>query len=164
MSSDVLRTYLTQAAAATELLRQATVAIEDRRFYQHGGVDYEGLLRAALKDVFDGGGIQGGSTLTMQLVTNVYLPTDHQQGSTTSSTRSSRRSSPTSSKPGARKDWILTQYLNDVPYGTTYGQTAIGVGGRVADVLRQAGAEARSGADARCSPACRRRRPTTTRS
>ena len=73
IASQVLRTKLTQAQQP-KLLREATVAIEDRRFYQHGGVDYEGLLRAAVKDVFEGGGIQGGSTLTMQLVTNVYLP------------------------------------------------------------------------------------------
>ncbi len=75
MASDVLRTAISQQQQPT-MLRQATVAIEDRRFYQHGGVDYEGLMRAAIKDVFEGGGIQGGSTLTMQLVTNVYLPTN----------------------------------------------------------------------------------------
>ncbi|MGH3264997.1 MAG: transglycosylase domain-containing protein, partial [Trebonia sp.] len=75
MASDVLRTSLTRQQEP-QLLREATVAIEDRRFYQHGGVDYEGLLRAAIKDVLHGGsrGIQGGSTLTMQLVTNIYLP------------------------------------------------------------------------------------------
>ena len=162
MSSDVLRTYLTQAQQP-DYLRQATVAIEDRRFFQHGGVDYEALLRAALRDVFEGGGIQGGSTLTMQLVTNVYLPTDLSQGARPQvQDRPGKLANELEAKHS--KEWILTQYLNDVPYGTTYGQTAIGVGRRVGDVLRQAGGQARPRADVRCSPVCRRRRPTTTRS
>jgi len=126
MSSDVLRTYLTQQQQP-EYLRRATVAIEDRRFFQHGGVDYQALLRAALKDVFVGGGIQGGSTLTMQLVTNVYLPTDL---STNHNLKYKivqvKLANELESKHS--KEWIITQYLNDVPYGTTYGQTAIGAG------------------------------------
>ncbi|HEX3802543.1 MAG TPA: transglycosylase domain-containing protein [Solirubrobacteraceae bacterium] len=125
LPSDVLRTYLSQAQQPT-LLRQATVAIEDRRFYQHGGVDYEGLMRAALKDVVKGGGIQGGSTLTMQLVTNVYLPTDlSQQHNLKYKIVQAKLANELESNHS--KNWILTQYLNDVPYGTTFGQTAIGV-------------------------------------
>jgi penicillin-binding protein 1A len=125
MSSDVLRTYLTQSEEP-KLLREATVAIEDRRFYQHGGVDYEGLMRAALKDVFEGGGIQGGSTLTMQLVTNVYLPADlSKQHNLKYKIVQAKLANELEDKRS--KDWILTQYLNDVPYGTMYGQTAIGV-------------------------------------
>jgi penicillin-binding protein 1A len=125
MSSAVLRTYLSQNQQP-EQLRQATVAIEDRRFFQHGGVDYEGLLRAALKDVFEGGGIQGGSTLTMQLVTNVYLPTDlSKDHNLTYKIVQAKLANELESKRS--KEWIITQYLNDVPYGTTYGQTAIGV-------------------------------------
>ena len=52
---------------------QATVAIEDRRFYQHGGVDYEGIARAAGKDISAGRVVQGGSTITQQLVRNLYI-------------------------------------------------------------------------------------------
>ncbi len=125
VASDVLRTALTQAQEP-RLLREATVAIEDRRFYQHGGVDYLGLLRAALKDVFVGGGLQGGSTLTMQLVTNVYLPTNikavhnlrYKVIQLKLATELANRESHAQ---------ILTQYLNDVPYGSMYGETAIGV-------------------------------------
>ena len=74
ITSDVLRTYAS-GKAIPRVLKRATVAIEDRRFYQHGGIDYEGIVRAAMKDVFGGGkSIQGGSTLTMQLVRNIYLP------------------------------------------------------------------------------------------
>ena len=74
ITSDVLRTY-SSGKTIPQVLKRATVAIEDRRFYQHGGIDYEGIVRAAMKDVFGGGkSIQGGSTLTMQLVRNIYLP------------------------------------------------------------------------------------------
>src|SRR5579875_2168437 len=125
MRSSVLRTALTQAQQP-KLLREATVAIEDRRFFHHGGVDYYGLLRAALKDAFSGGGLQGGSTLTMQLVTNVYLP---ESIAAQHNLRYKVIQLKLATELGQRrsKNWILTQYLNDVPYGTTYGQTAIGV-------------------------------------
>ena len=55
------------------LLAQATVAIEDKRFYSHSGVDYEGILRAAVKNLQEGEIVQGGSTLTQQLVRNLYM-------------------------------------------------------------------------------------------
>jgi membrane peptidoglycan carboxypeptidase len=55
------------------LLAQATVAIEDRRFYSHDGVDYEGIVRAAVKNMQEGEIVQGGSTLTQQLVRNLYI-------------------------------------------------------------------------------------------
>jgi penicillin-binding protein 1A len=125
IASDVLRTQLNQDQEP-QLLRQATVAIEDRRFYQHGGVDYEGLMRAAVKDVFEGGGIQGGSTLTMQLVTNIYLPkTIAETHNLRYKIVQAKLATELEDKHG--KNWILTQYLNDVPYGTTFGRTAIGV-------------------------------------
>ena len=55
------------------LLAQATVAIEDRRFYSHSGVDYEGIVRAAVKNLQSGEIVEGGSTLTQQLVRNLYI-------------------------------------------------------------------------------------------
>ena len=54
-------------------LRDAVVAIEDSRFYQHNGVDYKGTLRAALTNLKSGGVAQGGSTLTQQYVKNALL-------------------------------------------------------------------------------------------
>jgi penicillin-binding protein 1A len=125
IASQVLRTKLTEAQQPL-LLRRATVAIEDRRFYQHGGVDYEGLLRAAIRDVLHGGGIQGGSTLTMQLVTNVYLP-DNIKDSHNLKYKIVQAKLATELEDKRSKQWILTQYLNDVPYGTEYHETAIGV-------------------------------------
>ena len=53
-------------------LRQGTVAIEDHGFYQHGAVDYVSLVRAAFTDLASGRDLQGGSTITMQLVRNLY--------------------------------------------------------------------------------------------
>ena len=53
-------------------LPEATVAVEDRRFYQHGGIDYVGILRALWADVSAGKVVEGGSTITQQLVRNMY--------------------------------------------------------------------------------------------
>jgi penicillin-binding protein 1A len=127
LASDVLRTQLTQAQQP-DLLREATVAIEDRRFFHHGGVDYQGLLRAAIRDVLHGGsqGIQGGSTLTMQLVTNIYLPKSISD-SHNLRYKIVQAKLATELEDKESKESIITQYLNDVAYGTTYGQTAIGV-------------------------------------
>jgi penicillin-binding protein 1B len=54
-------------------LVQAVLAIEDRRFFHHSGVDLKAILRAALNDLFGGRQLQGGSTITQQLVKNFYL-------------------------------------------------------------------------------------------
>ncbi len=56
-----------------QVLKDAVVAIEDKRFWQHDGVDYEGIVRAARVNLEVGGIAQGGSTLTQQYVKNVYL-------------------------------------------------------------------------------------------
>ncbi len=127
IASDVLRTYVPQKMLPNQL-REATVAIEDRRFYHHGGVDYMGILRAGVKDLLNGGGgVQGGSTLTMQLVNNIYLPNSikahHNIRYKIIQAKLANELESNHSRP-----WILTQYLNDVPYGTVGGQTAYGVG------------------------------------
>ncbi|GAB6157720.1 PBP1A family penicillin-binding protein [Desulfotomaculum varum] len=54
-------------------MQQAIVAIEDERFYQHRGIDFKGLLRAAYQNLRSGGIVQGGSTITQQLAKNLYL-------------------------------------------------------------------------------------------
>ncbi len=99
------------------LLKTATVDVEDKRFYQHGGVDYQGVLRAAYEDVTAGGVVQGASTIEQQLVRNVYL-TDEQ-----SLTRKLREAYlATQMADQWSKDKILTTYLNTIPYGpVTYG-------------------------------------------
>jgi 1A family penicillin-binding protein len=54
-------------------LQKALVAIEDVRFYQHGGIDVRGIARALVKDVVKGKMVEGGSTITQQLIKNKYL-------------------------------------------------------------------------------------------
>jgi penicillin-binding protein 1A len=108
-------------------LKDATIAIEDRRFYQHGALDYQGIVRAAIKDAVKGGnGLQGASTLTMQLVDNTYLPrrfkSNHDLKYKIVQAKLAEQLEAQHSK-----DWILDNYLNDVPYGTVGGQTAYGV-------------------------------------
>jgi penicillin-binding protein 1A len=109
-------------------MKQATVAIEDRRFFQHGALDYQGILRAGIKDVFGGGtSVQGASTLTMQLVDNMYMPADI-------AAKHDLKYKIVQAKLAQQlegdhpKGWILDSYLNDAPYGTVGGETARGVG------------------------------------
>ena len=55
------------------LMTSAFLAAEDDRFYQHPGVDYQGLMRAVYKLLLTGQKVQGGSTITMQLARNFFL-------------------------------------------------------------------------------------------
>ncbi|MBI2844196.1 MAG: PBP1A family penicillin-binding protein [Armatimonadetes bacterium] len=54
-------------------LINATIAIEDSRFYEHAGVDFRGIMRAVVENIRGGGMMQGGSTITQQLARNVFL-------------------------------------------------------------------------------------------
>lgn len=56
----------------SEYMKQATIALEDRDFYEHEGVSFTGIIRSAIVNA-QGGSVQGGSTLTQQLVKQVYL-------------------------------------------------------------------------------------------
>jgi penicillin-binding protein 1A len=102
----------------------ATVAIEDQRFYEHDGLDYQGILRAALKDLEAGEAVEGGSTITQQLVRNLCIENprrtlerkiEEAQLAVEYSERHTRRE-------------ILGSYLNVASYGTVEGSTAVGVG------------------------------------
>jgi penicillin-binding protein 1A len=127
IQSTVLRTVVHDQHIPRRL-KEATVAIEDRRFYQHGGVDYQGIIRAAIKDIFGGGkDIQGGSTLTMQLVRNLYEPRSLATQKTIKRKIIEAKLAQQLEKEHS-KNWILDSYLNDVDYGTEGGQSAIGVG------------------------------------
>jgi penicillin-binding protein 1A len=55
-----------------EHTREAVIAVEDARFYEHSGVDLRGTVRAAWADLVAGGAVQGGSTITQQLVKRIY--------------------------------------------------------------------------------------------
>ena len=62
--------------AVPATLKNAILAAEDERFYQHSGVDYVGVLRAAYQNVSSGGRRQGASTITMQVARNFFLSTE----------------------------------------------------------------------------------------
>ena len=101
----------------------ATVAIEDQRFYQHGGVDPEGILRAAVKDLEAGKAVEGGSTITQQLVRNLCI-SDPKQNLERKIVEA--KLAIEYSKRHSRQE-ILGQYLNIASYGTIEGSTAVGV-------------------------------------
>ncbi len=67
------RRHFTPIGQIPKILRDAVLAVEDTRFYDHGGVDYKGLLRAAVAGLFKPRS-QGASTITMQVARNFYLP------------------------------------------------------------------------------------------
>jgi penicillin-binding protein 1A len=122
IQSDELRSPVSWSEIPEDL-RNATVAIEDRRFYKNNGVDLTGIFRAALKDIANGAALQGGSTITMQLVRNLYLGGD--QHTLRQKIIEAKLAIEYEKLHGKRA--ILTSYLNSVPYGTVGGQTAIGV-------------------------------------
>lgn len=113
-------------------LRQATIAIEDKNFYSHGGFDPFGMVRGILR-IFTRGRAQGGSTLTQQLVKNVLLSSERtilrKIKEFTLAVQIERKYS---------KDEILQMYLNEAPYGgTAWGVEAaseIYYGKKVADL------------------------------
>jgi len=69
------RRNLTPIAEIPKVMKDAVLAIEDARFYSHSGVDYKGVLRAALANL-DNGKSQGASTITMQVARNAYLSSE----------------------------------------------------------------------------------------
>jgi penicillin-binding protein 1A len=102
-------------------LVDAVIAIEDRRFYEHNGVDYGGIFRALFKNVDVGGIAQGGSTITQQLVKNTMSTNRERDVKTkvreaTLAIRLEREMS---------KDEILERYLNVIYFGNgAYGVQA----------------------------------------
>src|SRR3954468_14780575 len=126
IQADTLRTPVPRGGIPVNV-RNATVAVEDRRFYSHKGVDVEGVFRAAVKNVSSRRTVEGGSTLTMQLIKNLYDP--GKQRTFTRKVREAKLAQELEEEhPGIEgKRWILDRYLNSVPYGTLGGQTAVGV-------------------------------------
>jgi len=105
-------------------LQHATVAIEDQRFYEHGGVDPEGIARAALKNLEAGKTVEGGSTITQQLVRNLCIA--HPARTLERKIVEAKLAIEYADRHSRRE--ILGQYLNTASYGTIEGATAVGVG------------------------------------
>ena len=70
------RRILTPVAQIPEGLRHAVVAVEDVRFFEHPGLDYIGMLRAAWTNVRRGGKVEGASTITQQLARSLFLSSE----------------------------------------------------------------------------------------
>jgi penicillin-binding protein 1A len=104
-------------SAISPWMPKATVAIEDRRFYSHGGVDPVGILRALVADVSAGRIVQGGSTITQELVRNLYLSRER-----TLQRKVVEACLAIKLARAWPKDSILHAYLDDVYYGNhAYG-------------------------------------------
>ncbi len=100
---------------------KAAVAIEDRRFYQHGGVDYVGIARAAIADLRARKTVQGASTITQQLARNLYI-SNHER---TVSRKLKEVCLARKLDQAWSKQDILTAYMNQVFYGSNaYGVEA----------------------------------------
>ncbi len=100
-------------------LQQATIAIEDKNFYKHGAIDLRGIARAFYSTVFKKQ-IQGGSTLTQQLVKTTLLTSEQ-----TIKRKLKEVILSFATELLYSKNTILEMYLNQVPYGgTSYGVKA----------------------------------------
>ena len=96
---------------------KATIAIEDRRFYEHAGIDPSGIARAVWADVQAGKVVQGGSTITQQLVRNLYISREQ-----TFQRKLKEACLAIKLNRAWSKKKILATYLNQVYYGNlAYG-------------------------------------------
>ncbi len=102
-----------------ENFKKATIAIEDKDFYSHKGFDVYGIVRAAQNTLFKGN-LQGGSTITQQLVKSVFLTPERTIDRKIKELYLAFRV-----EMAYSKDQILEMYLNQVPYGgTAWGVSA----------------------------------------
>lgn len=99
------------------LMKKATVAIEDKDFYKHGGISFTGITRALVNN-YGGGSTQGGSTLTQQLVKQVFFAEEAQQRGLGGIPRKIKEIILSIEVERMyNKDQILNLYLNESPYG-----------------------------------------------
>jgi penicillin-binding protein 1A len=99
-------------------LKNAVIAIEDRRFYQHEGVDYKGIARALWQDIRQQSAVQGGSTITQQFVKNALTA----QGDRSVFQKMRESALAYHLEREWTKQKILNQYLNTVYFGNgAYG-------------------------------------------
>ena len=93
-------------------LQQALLAVEDARFYEHGGIDLRGIARAMVKDVVKGRMAEGGSTITQQLIKNKFLSNEV---SIDRKVKEARMAIEFEKKYTKRQ--ILEMYFNEIYYG-----------------------------------------------
>lgn len=111
VSKNSRRTTVT-LANISNYAQKATIAIEDKDFYTHGGIKLSSLLRALLADTTSLGFSQGGSTITQQVVKNVLLSQDK-----TITRKLKEIALSIKLEQVMSKDEILEMYFNEIPYG-----------------------------------------------
>ena len=108
------------AAKLPKHVTQAFIAVEDRRFYSHWGIDPRGILRAAVHNAMSGGVREGGSTITQQLAKNAFLDSDR-----TAARKLREVMIAFWIEAWLTKDEILSRYLSNVYFGdNAYGLSA----------------------------------------
>ena len=101
----------------SDLMKQAIVAVEDRRFFEHRGVDVRGIVRAVWQDLRNRAVVEGGSTITQQFVKNAYV-----HSSRTVERKLKEAALAWQLEQRWPKDRILTAYLNTIYFGNgAYG-------------------------------------------
>ena len=129
--NEIVAYYLQNRRSVTldqvsEYVIQGTIDTEDKRFYQHNGVDPEGILRAAVGQVFGGGEQGGGSTITQQLVRWTVLSEEQFENSLRRKVREAYIA--IQMEKTYTKEQILNMYLNTIFYGNgAYGIEAAAI-------------------------------------
>jgi penicillin-binding protein 1A len=114
------RRALVKISEVPDVMKKAILAAEDDRFYEHGGVDYMGVLRAALSNFTSGGAKQGASTITMQVARNFFLSKEK-----TMTRKFNEMLLAFKIEHNLSKDEILQLYLNQIYLGQrAYGFAA----------------------------------------
>jgi penicillin-binding protein 1A len=133
------RVLLKSIGDVSPIMRQAIVSVEDKRFYEHNGVDIHGIARAVWQDVTDQKVVQGGSTITQQFVKNAYVRNQRSIG------RKIREAALAwQLEQKWKKDRILLAYLNTIYFGNgAYGiqraaQTYFGINADKLDLAQSA--------------------------
>ena len=104
---------LVESGDISPVIKQAVVAVEDERFYEHRGVDFLGIARALEQDIVAGGAVQGASTITQQFVKNAL----EAQGDRTVLQKLREAAIAYQIERQWSKDKILTNYLNNIYFG-----------------------------------------------
>lgn len=116
--------YWTPIERIPVFLQNALVAVEDSRFYEHGGIDVRGIARALVKDVVKGRLAEGGSTITQQLIKNKYLSAEK-----TIDRKLKEGMMAVEFEKKYTKKQILEMYFNEIYYGN--GAWGIGQASRL---------------------------------
>ena len=103
-----------------DIQKKAVLAIEDYRFYEHGGVDFLGILRAGIADLMHGGASQGASTITMQVARNFFLSSEK-----TYTRKIYEMMLAYKIERALTKDQILELYMNQIYLGEQIGRAHV---------------------------------------